>query len=295
MKLQELEQQISRSKLLIGSLIVLLPSIYFVWFYLLNDVPLSPTAASWGTFGDYIGGILNPLVAFSAFIWLTRSVLIQKTELEDTKLALVASQKAQQEQANTLADQRFDATFFALLEQHNLILNHLTADPAQEKHPLRMTVYSKMTAVHHEVFRMATVEEGRAALEISNAKCGHYFRLLYQLLKYVCMRCPSKPVGTTFDVETIKNSPVDAEEKFYANIVRSFLSYEVTQLLAINCCVADEDDSYFRYKLLVERYELLEHMPLSTDTRDDWNNALLVEAHSLYAPRAFGKSDFVHD
>ncbi len=51
--------------------------------------------------GDFIGGFLNPIIAFSAFYWLATSVLLQKTELADTRKSLEASQKAQEEQAKT--------------------------------------------------------------------------------------------------------------------------------------------------------------------------------------------------
>ena len=57
--------------------------------------------AAWGQLGDYLGGILNPIVAFAAFMWLVESVRIQRNELSETKEALQKSQKAQQDQANT--------------------------------------------------------------------------------------------------------------------------------------------------------------------------------------------------
>ncbi|MDR0215924.1 MAG: hypothetical protein LBJ15_18275 [Comamonas sp.] len=49
----------------------------------------------WGQFGDFIGGIMNPLVAFAAFYWLTQSVKLQKQELAETRKALEESAKAQ--------------------------------------------------------------------------------------------------------------------------------------------------------------------------------------------------------
>lgn len=51
----------------------------------------------WGQFGDFVGGIMNPLVAFAAFFWLTQSVKLQKQELADTRRELKASADAQQE------------------------------------------------------------------------------------------------------------------------------------------------------------------------------------------------------
>ncbi|WP_313632539.1 hypothetical protein [Massilia timonae] len=61
----------------------------------------SSDPAEWGQFGDYMGGILNPMVAFGAFLWLVKSVRVQDSELTQTKEALEASQAAQQQQADT--------------------------------------------------------------------------------------------------------------------------------------------------------------------------------------------------
>lgn len=49
----------------------------------------------WGAFGDFFGGILNPIVAFAAFYWLTQSVKLQKQELFETRLELKKSADAQ--------------------------------------------------------------------------------------------------------------------------------------------------------------------------------------------------------
>lgn len=48
----------------------------------------SESQAVWGAFGDFIGGLLNPLCAYMAFIWLVRSYALQKTELAETRLTL---------------------------------------------------------------------------------------------------------------------------------------------------------------------------------------------------------------
>jgi hypothetical protein len=72
---------------------------YFVWFGLILDEPFSPDQAKWGTFGDYIGGLMNPLVAACALYWLTMSVRLQKQELSETRHELATASNAQKEQA----------------------------------------------------------------------------------------------------------------------------------------------------------------------------------------------------
>lgn len=71
---------------------------YFLYFHLYLGIPASKEAGSWAEFGDFFGGILNPLVAFAAFYWLTQSVKLQKIELAETRRELEASARAQEGQ-----------------------------------------------------------------------------------------------------------------------------------------------------------------------------------------------------
>lgn len=85
--------------MIVVSLIVVSFGLYLLWFGLVHHKSVATEAEPWGQFGDYIGGLLNPLVAYSAFYWLTRSVRLQKEELFETRRALEESGKAQNEQA----------------------------------------------------------------------------------------------------------------------------------------------------------------------------------------------------
>lgn len=49
---------------------------------------LSLDPASWGEFGDYFGGVLNPIVALAALGLLAWSISIQRSELKATQKAL---------------------------------------------------------------------------------------------------------------------------------------------------------------------------------------------------------------
>lgn len=95
--LQQLDDRIRLSKrLIVGFGLILLIS-YFSWF-IYHSIPVSINSGDWGTLGDFIGGILNPIIAFSAFYWLTKSVRIQKEELVETRATLddtLAAQSAQ--------------------------------------------------------------------------------------------------------------------------------------------------------------------------------------------------------
>lgn len=95
--LQILDDRIRLSKWLIVGFGLVLTVSYFSWF-IYHSIPVSINSGDWGTLGDFIGGILNPIIAFSAFYWLTKSVRIQKEELGETRATLddtLAAQGAQ--------------------------------------------------------------------------------------------------------------------------------------------------------------------------------------------------------
>lgn len=75
-----------------------------------------------GIMGDFIGGTLNPIFAFTSFMALLYTIKLQSETIElqikDLKLTreeLSQSRKAQQDSADTLKQQRFEMTFFSLL------------------------------------------------------------------------------------------------------------------------------------------------------------------------------------
>ena len=96
---------------------------YAVWFIIYNR-GISDDPAIWGTFGDYIGGIVGTVIAFSVFLATLKIIQLQKEamdlqkqELEETRKELKKSSNAQELQAILLQQQYFDNTFFYWLER----------------------------------------------------------------------------------------------------------------------------------------------------------------------------------
>jgi hypothetical protein len=69
---------------------------YAAWFSFNSGLGVSKNTGAWGEFGDFVGGVLNPLIAFSAFFWLATSVRLQKAELAETRKTLADTLKAQE-------------------------------------------------------------------------------------------------------------------------------------------------------------------------------------------------------
>ncbi|MBL4576757.1 MAG: hypothetical protein JKY51_11815 [Opitutaceae bacterium] len=81
------------------SIFVALGIMVVIGFYTLQfqNNPLGGTAA-FGAFGDYIGGLVNPILGFSTVMLLIYSIRLQMKELRESTEALQASQEAHEDQ-----------------------------------------------------------------------------------------------------------------------------------------------------------------------------------------------------
>lgn len=259
---------------------------YFAWFGILKQGSASTDPTTWGLFGDFVGGIMNPIVALCALYWLTRSIEIQWRELSAAQQELASTRMLIAEQVKTAEKQRFEDTFFALLNQHNEALRYLTEGVAGDSQP------RPARDIHRAVFSSSiknSLSTANIMLHKRNREVGHYFRILYQLLKLIATRCPETTLKGDFTPENILASKPSSDEKLYSNIIRSFLDVEMTQLLAVNCYCKDDMSPYWNFKCLIERYSFLEHMPFSSQSQDE---KVFDEVVLHYRKIAFGKSTF---
>jgi phosphate/sulfate permease len=74
----------------LGVLLIVVVAVVAVGLYVYNfrGFPWSSDPGSWGQFGDYVGGLLNPLVATAALMVLLASYRLQKRELAEMKRAM---------------------------------------------------------------------------------------------------------------------------------------------------------------------------------------------------------------
>ncbi|MEH6578994.1 MAG: putative phage abortive infection protein [Amphritea sp.] len=209
-----------------------------------------------GTFGDFFGGLLNPVVAFCALVLLTISIFIQRKELSAATEAMTATANAQKDQARTQNKQRFEDTFFALLEQHNKLIEKLSAHDAAG-----MSTFEKsLQYVEHPTTTYSNESESVESGKIIDEPTRLYFRVLYNLLKYIALNDPDSNMTPRFTEDDIEQSGVSVSEKMYANFVRTYLSSEVLTLLVYNCVLGPGGHQFTKFKQLVERYALLEHI-----------------------------------
>lgn len=225
--------------------------------------PLSDNPGSWGQFGDYVGGVLNPTFSFLALLALLATLGLQIRELRISARELKNSADALVNQNDTLRQQTFEATFFQLLRLHNdivastEILNQSLKGRACFAHylgELEGTLINEAATANLERFMSSYdyfYRQYQAAL-------GHYFRLLYNIVKLVK-----------------RTDGID--KRFYTNLVRAQLSSAELKLIFYNCLSAWGSE---KFKPLVEEFALLKTIPNDTVPADE----LLHQ----YSPNAFG-------
>ena len=124
---EKLNREIKVSRWVAISLLFLLLTAYFLHFSLipniLRDHPIFPLGAAdtWGQFGDFVGGLLNPVIAAFALYWLTKSVKIQHIELAESRKALTDAARAQEKQVE-------ESKKMARINALNTLITTLSAD-----------------------------------------------------------------------------------------------------------------------------------------------------------------------
>lgn len=119
-ELDSLERYANHSLWGIGALAFLMLSAYFVKF---SGKGFSENQEDWGVLGDYIGGVLNPTISLAALYWLTRSIILQKRELKESREALLDAAYSQSQQAKASET----AAKFQMLSMEMEIISSLLA------------------------------------------------------------------------------------------------------------------------------------------------------------------------
>lgn len=122
---EQLSRKISLSTWIAAGAFGLAVTAYIVWFAVVLRAAPSKDPGAWGQFGDFVGGALNPLIAFLAFYWLTQSIRLQRQELTETKAALVDAAKSQQEHARSALTTARIHALSAAIHAHNTSISSL--------------------------------------------------------------------------------------------------------------------------------------------------------------------------
>lgn len=262
----------------IGAFIVVL--LIFGVSWCLIDVLIDGDEAK-GQFGDKFGAI-NALFSGLAFAGLIVTLIqqkeelsLQREELKNTREELANQSKEFEEQNKIIRYQRFESSFFSLIEAFNQLRNSLcyVASDGAEIY-LKESNGINLFRDFYEL-KMKWNSNGKdligvkQLMEIDPQKISeihdigvfdHYFRFLYRIIKYV-------------DSSTLIE---DKDRYEYVALVRALLSDYELVMLFYNCLGSVGEKA----KILVERYSILKNLN---------KNLLADKKHcNLFAPNAFG-------
>ncbi|MBW4788829.1 hypothetical protein BVZ31_04705 [Alcaligenes faecalis] len=207
--------------------------------------------SSFGEWGDFFGGVLNPLFTLLTFAGVLITIVLQQTELRESRAEMRRSADALQEQARGLQRQNFESTFFQMLSVHTSLVGAI--DLINEEGRITQgrdcfnVFYTRLNKIYREQLGKANGKDtDKNVLRLSyklfwkthQVELGHYFRYLYNIVRFV------------------KESPYS--DGPYIRLLRAQLSDQETLLLFYNCVASEHGE---RFQALVEEFSLLDNMP----------------------------------
>lgn len=225
-------------------------------YFLLKDL----TPEKRGTFGDMFGSV-NAIFSGLAFGGVIITILLQKKELKLQRKELRETRKEFHIQNKTLKLQRFENTFFQLLNLHNEIvtkvqitksIGHSKFQVFQGRAAFKIYVEhffdTLMTIPKEEIenaYKRIYLHLSESYIEFYNNKGGldlsNYYRNLYHIFKFV------------HKTEFLTND----EKQFYSNLVRAQLSNNELLLILYNSLVGGFGKPKFLF--LIQQYDILQN------------------------------------
>jgi len=207
---------------------------------------------SLGAWGDFAGGLLNPLLTFITFLAVLLTIWLQRLELGLTREEMVRSANALESQNTTFQKQSFETTFFEMLRLHNSILDSIDLSNAESGHTTRgrdafNVFYTRLTKIYRVSESKYIADSNRRNIaehayflfwKDAKTELGHYFRFLFNFFRF------------------IEKSGVD--DNFYVKLLRSQLSDQELLLLFYNN-VSPHGEAFRHYANL---YELFDNLPV---------------------------------
>lgn len=198
-----------------------------------SDDDFGKYLAALGTYGDFVGGLTNPIIGSIGFFALMITITLQ---IRQNKRA---------------SEQSYEASIFNLINLQNNIIENIDYNDC-----VKRSAFAKFLDDFNMPFNLVGLIKLPPNMHSSacfsykrfnsnyNEHFGHYFRNLYTILKTI------DKLPESFD-----------RKKYYARILRAQLSMSELTVLFLNCLphVCDEGE----YAELLIKYQMLEHLKIS--------------------------------
>lgn len=131
-----------------------------VAFFRFHWPKLATDQAAWGQFGDYIGGVLNPLFAWIAFIGLLVSITIQRRESRAAIGEMLKQTAVAQTGLNDARNERLGEELLHVIRDIDSRIEHLLAIEISDLNSVPCITIDSMVS---EAERLATSPEAQSA------------------------------------------------------------------------------------------------------------------------------------
>lgn len=223
---------------------------------------LSHKLEEWGQFGDYLGGILNPLFSLTALFALLHTIKLQTKELHESTEQLKASAEAFKIQNDVMMRQQFENKFFQMLGLFNNTIETLETNAINNE-----TIKGRNCFIRLGSFMMDKLND---AIPNEKSHLSNEYRDFYKYQAYLLDRYYSSINVVICFVDESNLS--EADKQFYCNMVRSQFSGHELAFLFYHCLCMD--DEWKELSLLVKKYDMLKYLSDSQITpkhRDLWH------------------------
>ncbi len=107
-------------------------------YVLVFGITLSRSREAWGQFGDYFGGVLNPLFALLAFLAVLWSIALQERELKETMARMAEQAASARQDQHRMHEERLSQELLHVIRDidrrlHNLLLTEVSPPGAEHR------------------------------------------------------------------------------------------------------------------------------------------------------------------
>lgn len=241
---------------------------YQTWLEAANNGEGMSRAEALGLAGDFLGGVLNPILSFFSFIALLFTLRLQRRELvatmQELKKSTVAAEANVRLFTEQIAAQRLDAfenTFFSLLRVFNSAFEKMN-EPGAEGDGRAASPLQLLLAQAHS---QDDLPSARQVLMADHSEIDHFISILFEMLRFSEHKFPQDDHGARM---------------FYANILKAIINQDAFEAVAMYAATHNTQSPYFEFKQLIEKYELLQELDLRPQQRQKFK-----DGYAQYFPR----------
>lgn len=235
-----------RNLLIATGLITLIALVAFLGFGAMNKAWFVER----GPWGDFFGGVANPILTFLTFAGVLAALWFQRAELSLTREEMARSADALENQIESLAEQKKQNIFFEMLSLHNQIIEAIDLHHTKNK----TVIATGRDCFSRFYTRLSENYKAEVAKKLyDDAKCierayrtfwskhqldlGHYYRFMFRMVVF-----------------TDREFPLD---DYYMGILRAQISDQELLLLFYNALTPQGAE----FKPLIEKWALFDNLP----------------------------------